>query len=76
MLDRSVAEDLTLDQLPAEVKAAVDRELHDGKVQGLRRASRGQRTYYEAELLVGGKEIDLTVSTGGRVMEKHTVEAK
>ena len=76
MLDQSVAEDLTLDQLPEGVRAAVVREVHEGKVQGLRRASRGQRTYYEAELLVGGKEIDLTLSTGGRIMEKHTLEAK
>jgi len=74
--DKALHEDLKLDQLPPEVRAAVQRELQDGKIGGLRRSRQGSRTYYEAELLVGGKEIDLTIGASGRVFEKQVVEPK
>jgi hypothetical protein len=73
---KALHEDLKIDQLPPEVRAAVERELQDGKIQGLRHSTQGSRSYYEAELQVGGKEIDLTIGASGRDFEKHVVEPK
>jgi len=76
LLDKAISEDLKLDQLPPEVRAAVEKELKDGKVHGLRRSTRGSRSYYEAELLVDGKEVDLTVGASSKVFERQVVEPK
>jgi uncharacterized membrane protein YkoI len=76
LVDKAEAEDLKVDQLPVAVQAAVERELKDGKIEGLRLATRGRRSYYEVELLVGGKEVDLTINANGKVMERVAVDPK
>ena len=76
LVDKAEAEDLKLDQLPAGVQAAVQRELKDGKVDGLRLATRGRRSYYEAELVVGDKEVDLTIDANGKILERTELDRK
>jgi hypothetical protein len=64
-------QDLALDQLPAPVRATVDRETQGGKITDIERDQEHGQTIYEVEFSLDGKEYELDISTDGRLLERR-----
>ena len=65
-------EEVTLDQLPAAVKATILKEAAGGKITEIEREIKNGETVYEAEFLLDGKEIELTVAANGTLLGRET----
>jgi len=61
---------VSIDQVPAEVKAAILKEVGDGKLVDIGELTEGEKKLYEIEMVVGGKEFDVLFSSDGKVMRK------
>jgi hypothetical protein len=59
-----------IDQVPAEVKAAILKEVGDGKLVDIGEFTEGQKKLYEIEMVVDGKEFDVLFSSDGKVLKK------
>jgi hypothetical protein len=59
-----------IDQVPAEVKAAILKEVGDGKLVDIGEFTEGERKLYEIEMVVGGKEFDVMFYSDGKVLRK------
>jgi hypothetical protein len=59
-----------IDQVPAEVKAAILKEVGDGKLVDIGEFTEGQKKLYEIEMVVDGKEFDVLFSSEGKVLKK------
>jgi hypothetical protein len=65
---------VTIDQVPAAVKAAILKEAGDNKIKEIEEKTKGGKTIYEAEWIADGKEVELKLSADGAVLKKK-VEA-
>jgi len=63
--------DVTLDQVPAAVKATILKEAAGSKVEEIEAETRGGRTVYEAEWHEGGKEIEIKVAPDGKLLKRE-----
>jgi|GEM_PF-487549 len=63
-------ERVTLDQVPAAVKATILLEAQGGTIKEIERETKGDTTIYEAEILIGGKEIEIEVAPDGTLLSK------
>jgi hypothetical protein len=63
-------DDLSIDDLPAVVRATVEREVGAGTIEDIEWESGPNGSHYEIEYVLGGQEWDLEVSDDGRVIEK------
>jgi hypothetical protein len=59
-----------IDQVPAEVKAAILKEVGDGRLVDIGEFAEGEKKLYEIEMVVGNKEFDVLFSSAGKVLRK------
>jgi hypothetical protein len=59
-----------IDQVPAEVKAAILKEVGDGRLVDIGEFTEGRKKLYEIEMVVDGKEVDVLFSSAGDVLRK------
>jgi hypothetical protein len=69
-------EHLTMTQVPAPVKATIDKESAGGKVDEIEKETEHGRTFYEAEIVKNGKTSYIHVSDDGKVLKRETVAAE
>jgi len=73
---KKTEKDVTIDQVPAAVKATILKEAGDNKIDEIEEVSRdGKVIYYEAEWTSGGKEIEIEVAPDGKLLSKETEDA-
>jgi len=61
---------VTLDQVPAAVKATILKEAEGGKVGDVEREVKGDKTVYEADVEKDGKEFELKVAEDGTLIAR------
>lgn len=64
------ADEVRLEQLPAAVRATVERETRGGRIKEIEREERGGRRVYEVEFVRDGREHEILVAEDGKVLEK------
>ena len=62
---------VTMEQVPAAVRATLTRESAGGKVTEVEKEVKNGKTVYSADITVGGEEWDLTVAEDGSVISKE-----
>jgi uncharacterized membrane protein YkoI len=66
------AETVTLAQLPAGARAAVDRVTAGGKIESIAKEDENGKTVYDVEATVGGKHMEYTIATDGTITGTET----
>jgi hypothetical protein len=66
---------VTIDQVPAAVKAAILKEAGDNKIKESEAETKNGTTVYEAEWVADGKEVEIKVSADGAVLKKKVEDA-
>ena len=61
---------VSISQVPAKVKAAILKEVGEGKLVDIGELTDGDRKRYEIEMVLGGKEFDVLFSSDGKVLSK------
>jgi uncharacterized membrane protein YkoI len=71
-------EEVTLDQVPPAVKATILKESAGGQITEIERETENGTTVYEAEFLLDGEKVEITVAADGTLIEKEaeTQESK
>ena len=64
-------EPVTLDQVPAAVKATILKESAGAKITEIERETKGGKTVYEAEYLQNGREIEFKVAPDGTLLGRE-----
>lgn len=64
-------EQVTLDQVPAAVKATILKESAGGKITEIERETKNGKTVYEAEFLLNGKEIEVKIAPDGTLLGRE-----
>lgn len=64
-------EQVTLDQIPAAVKATILKESAGGKITEIERETKNGKTVYEAEFLLDGNEIEIKVAPDGTLLGRE-----
>jgi uncharacterized membrane protein YkoI len=65
---------LTLDQVPAAVKATIVKAAEGGRIGGIEQATEDGKTVYEAEVTIGAKTFDVKVAPDGKLLSKEADE--
>ena len=65
---------MTLDQVPAAVKATLLKEAGDSKIGNVDKATDNGKTIYETDIKVGGKEYEIKVAEDGTLISKKLDE--
>ena len=69
---KKTEKDVTIDQVPAAVKATIEKEAGDNKIEEIEEVSKDRKVvYYEAEWKTGGKEIEIKVDPSGKLLSKE-----
>lgn len=68
-------EKVTIDQVPAAVKATILKEAGDNKITEIEKETKDGKTIYEAEWIVGDKKIEIKVAEDGTLLSKKTEDA-
>jgi len=72
---KETEKDVTIDQVPAAVKATILKEAGTNTIEEIEEVSKdGKVIYYEAEWKTGGKEIEITVDPKGKLLSKEIEE--
>ncbi|MHC4982977.1 MAG: PepSY-like domain-containing protein [Planctomycetota bacterium] len=66
---------LTIDQVPAAVRATILKEAGDAELKEIERETKGGQTIYEAEWVAQGETIEIKVAPDGKLLGKE-VEQK
>ena len=66
---------VTIDQVPAAVKATILKEAGDHKITEIEKETKDGKTIYEAEWVADGKEIEIKVAEDGTLLGKETEDA-
>lgn len=61
-----------MDQLPAAVRATIEKEAAGGKVEEVEKETEHGATFYEAEIVKKGKESYVHVAEDGKVLKRET----
>jgi uncharacterized membrane protein YkoI len=61
---------VTLDQVPAAVKATIEKAAQGGKITEIEREGEGDKAVYEAEVVIEGKEYEIKVAADGKLISK------
>lgn len=64
---------VTIDQVPAKVKAAIIKRVGNGELVDIGQFTENGKKLYEIEMVAGGKEFDVLFSSDGKVL-KETFE--
>ena len=65
-------ERLTMDQLPAAVRASIEKESAGGTVGEVEKETERGQTFYEAEIVKDGKESYVHVAENGKVLKRES----
>lgn len=68
--DDDEGETVTLDKVPAAVKETIEKEAQGGKIKKVEREVKGEKTVYEAEVIIEGKEFEIKVAADGKLISK------
>jgi len=69
---KKTEKDVTIDQVPAAVKATILKEAGDNTIEEIEEVSQdGKVIYYEAEWKTGGKEIEIKVDPNGKLLSRE-----
>lgn len=63
---------LTLDQVPAPVKATIQKESAGARVDEIEKETEGGKTFYEAEIVKNGRESYVHVAANGKVLKRES----
>ena len=63
--------DLTIEQLPAPVRATVEQETKGGKITDIEQDHERGKVIYEVEFTLDGKEYELDVAEDGKLLERR-----
>ena len=63
-------EKVSLEQTPAAVKAAIQKEAGAGKIIEIEREMKGGKEVYEAEILIDGQKYEIKIAADGTVLGK------
>ena len=69
-------EKVTLEQVPAAVKATILKESAGGKITEIERETKDGRTVYEAEFLRNGQEIEIKIAPDGTLLGREVEGAE
>jgi len=69
-------EKITADQLPAPVKATLDKEAAGGKIEEIVKVVEEGKTTYEADVMVGEKKHDIEIAPDGTLIKNEIEEDK
>lgn len=69
-------EQVSLDKVPAAVKATILKESAGGKIAEIERDTKNGKTIYEVDILMNGKEIELQIAEDGTLLGKEIEEAE
>ena len=72
--DGEEEEELTIEQVPAVVKATILAEAAGATVKEIEREFKNGQTVYEAEWMVNGQEIEIKVAPDGTLLKKKVEE--
>ncbi|HVJ92099.1 MAG TPA: hypothetical protein VM580_20000 [Labilithrix sp.] len=62
---------MTLDEVPAQVKATIEKEVQAGKLGKIERETKHERTVYEVEYTAAdGKAYEIKVGEDGKLLSK------
>lgn len=64
-------QDVPLEQLPAPVRATVERETQGGKITDIEKDHEGGQVIYEVEFTLDGKEWELDIAEDGKLLERR-----
>ena len=68
--------EVTLEQVPAPVKATILKESGKNKIEEIEEITQGAKRFYEAEWIKGGKEVEIKVATNGKLLGKEVEETE
>jgi hypothetical protein len=69
-------QEVTIDQIPAPVKATVHRESAGGVVQQVQKETKQGKIKYDIDIAKGGQKIGLKVAEDGSILERKTKKLK
>lgn len=72
--DDEEEEELTIEQVPAAVKATILAEAAGATVKEIEREFKNGQTVYEAEWVINGQEIEIKVAADGTLLKKQVGE--
>ena len=64
-------EQVTLEEVPAAVKATILKESAGGKITEIERETQNGKTTYEAEFLLDGREIEIEIAPDGTLLSRE-----
>jgi uncharacterized protein YpmB len=64
-------ENVSLDQLPAPVRATVDKETQGGQIKDIERDREAGQVVYEVEFTLDGKAYELDIAEDGKLLERR-----
>ena len=67
---------ITMDQLPAAVKEALTKAAGGGAVSEIEKVSKEGKTFFEAEFVKDGKEVEVLIDESGKVLKVATEDAE
>ena len=67
---------VTMEQLPAAVRATLTKEAGTGKIEEIDKHMDGGRTEYEADVLIDGKKWEICIREDGQLLKKELDEEK
>ena len=69
---KKTEKEVTIDQVPAAVKATILKEADGKTIEEIEEVSKdGKVVYYEAEWKADGKEVEIKVSSDGKLLGKE-----
>jgi len=63
-------EQVSIDQVPAAVKATILEEAQGGTIEEIERETEDGKTVYEAEVIINGEEVEIEVAADGTLLSK------
>jgi uncharacterized membrane protein YkoI len=62
---------VSIDHVPAAVKATILEHAKGGKIQEIERENEDGKVIYEAEVIIGNKEVELKIDSNGKLISKE-----
>jgi len=60
-----------LEQLPAPVRATIERETAGGQIKEIEQDHEGGQLIYEVEFTQGGQQFELDIAADGKLLERR-----
>ena len=71
-----VEQAITIDQVPAAVRATINRESAGGVVQEIQKESEPGEVEYDVDIVKGGHKIGLEIAENGSILERKVKKLK